>query len=252
MVVPVDGGPAPGRGREVVVAEAELDGGGQGGVVHVLRVTLTVRVAVDPGGDPGRGQDLHRADGVVEEPVAVEEPGIGVADQCGAVAPVQRDAEDPGAGDAVGAEPAAVRAAVVALDPPDGGEQLPVEVAAGVGLVDHDGRPLVRREGDGRDVGHGGRGDRPVGQGRPLGEAHDGTQPEADRGVGPELPVGDVGVGQVHRHLGDPGPGRGAVAASRLDGPGCRQQQEGHDGRRRPSCPAHLELHRVVSPVAAV
>ena len=52
MVVAVDRGLLPGAGREVLVAGAEVDRGGERGVVDVLRVPLSVAVTVPQGASP--------------------------------------------------------------------------------------------------------------------------------------------------------------------------------------------------------
>src|SRR5207344_1146810 len=98
VVVAVDRTLLAGPGREVLVAGAEVDGRGEAGVVDVLRVALAVAVAVHADDRPGRGDELHRADGAVVGLVAVVLPGVGVADDRGAVGPVQRDAVDAGGG----------------------------------------------------------------------------------------------------------------------------------------------------------
>ena len=56
----------PGAGRQVVVAAAEVDRRGEAGVVDVLGVAPPVAVGVHADDGPGRGDELHRADGAVE------------------------------------------------------------------------------------------------------------------------------------------------------------------------------------------
>ena len=136
VVVAEDRGALAGVAGEVVVAGAEVDGGGEGGVVDVLRVALAVVVGVDADDRPGGGDELHRADGAVPLRVGVVLAGVGVADDGGVVAAVERDAEDARGGEALVVEGVAVGAAVVGLDAADRGDQLPGEVAGLVGGVD--------------------------------------------------------------------------------------------------------------------
>ena len=70
--------------------------------------------------------------------------------------PVERDAVDAGPGHAVGGQHVAAVAAVVGLDPADGRDERPLDVAGLVGLVDDLRGALVGRESRGRDaVGRG-------------------------------------------------------------------------------------------------
>src|SRR5262245_63157245 len=55
VVVGVHRGLHAGRGGEVVVADAEVGGGGQGGVVDVVGVAHAVAVAVEADDGPGGG-----------------------------------------------------------------------------------------------------------------------------------------------------------------------------------------------------
>ncbi len=96
VVVAEDRGALSGGGGEVVVAGAEVDGGGERGVVDVLRVALAVAVGVDPDHGPRGGDELHGSDGVVVDGVVVELAGVGVADDGGVVPAVEGDAVDEG------------------------------------------------------------------------------------------------------------------------------------------------------------
>ncbi len=124
VVVAVDRRTLAGRGREVVLAGAEVDRRGQGRVVDVLRVALAVAVGVHAHDRPGRGDELHRTDRAVPHGVAVELTGVGVGDGLGLAGAVEGDAEDAGTGDALVVEGVAAVAAVVGLDPADRRDQL--------------------------------------------------------------------------------------------------------------------------------
>src|SRR5690606_34908721 len=102
------------------------------------------------------GDELHRADSAVPDRVVVVLTGVGVGDLGGVVGAVERDAVDAGAAVALVVEDVAGVATVVGLDPADRGQQLPGQVAAGVGGV-HDLRAaLVGGEGGRRDAVGGG------------------------------------------------------------------------------------------------
>ena len=199
VVVAEDRRAPAGVGGEVVVAGAEVDRGRERGVVDVLGVALAVAVGVDADDRPGRGDELHRADGAVEAVVTVEQAGVGVVDAGGAAAAVERDAVDGRAGQAVAVEVAAVDAAVVGLDPPDRRDQLPGQVAGGVGGVDDDLGALVGRQGGARDAVDGGVADGVVeiatDAGRELGAGRQAGR-RLDRLVGDGAAVGQRAVGR--------------------------------------------------------
>ncbi|CAB4721389.1 unannotated protein [freshwater metagenome] len=233
VVVAVDRSLLAGGRREVVGARAEVDGAGQGRVVDILRVALAVAVGVDAHDGPGRGDELHRADRPVEHLVAVELTGVGVGDQTGARLAVEGQTVDAGRGDAVRVEHVAAEAAVVGLDASDGRDQLPRQVARGVGGVDDRLGALVGSERPGRDGRAGGGGD-------------DGGD------VGAEQSAGDAGgelvgrrdrrrlLDRLGRHRravaergrrgrlgrGDRGPG---ARRHETGGPGCREQAQRHE-----------------------
>ena len=247
MVVAEDRRALPGVGAEVVGAGAEVDRGAERRVVDVLRVAPAVVVGVDPDDRPGRRDELHRADRAVEARVAVVLPGVGVADQRRAVRAVEHGAEDAGLGDALVGQHVAAGAAVVGLDPPDRGDQLPGQVAGAVGGVDDRRRPLVGRERD--------RGDAAGGGGR-----HDARDVAADAG-------GEgAGGGQAGRGADGlaPGPGcrRAASRSRRRDGvgagggeargPGHGEQGQREQGGRLLRASEPRDRHRPVPPRGAV
>ena len=115
------------------MAGAEVDRGCRSRVGHVLRVLDSVTVGIDACYTPGAGNELHRAHGPVVGGVAVQQPPVGVEDAGGPVRTIQRDADDARPGHASRIQLVTAEAGMVALDPPDGSEQCPVDVAAGVG-----------------------------------------------------------------------------------------------------------------------
>ncbi len=204
VVVAVDAGPLSLLGGQVVVARAEVDRGRQRRVVDVLGVAPAVVVAVHADDRPGRGDELHGPHGPVVRPVRVVLAGVGVGDALGVVLAVEGDAVDPGLRDAVVVEDVAAEAAVVGLDPADGGDQLPAEVAGLVGGVDDRLGALVGRQGGRGDAAAGGGVDD---LGRPAaGHAgrHDARDRHARRGLdGLGRDRGPVGQGAGPLVTGD-------------------------------------------------
>ena len=147
MVVAQHGAVGRTRLSQVGTARAEQHARAGDGVGQALRVGDAVTVAVAAGHRPRRRDELHRADGAVEDGVAVEGPAVGVGDAGGAARAVERDADDARAGDAARVEDVATEACVVALDPTDGAEQGPVDAAPGLDAAEHAGRALVGRDG---------------------------------------------------------------------------------------------------------
>ena len=72
-----------GLGGQIGGAGAQVDRGGERGVVDVLRVAAPVAVGVDPDVGPGRRDELHRPDGTVVDEVAVVGAAVGVEDARG-------------------------------------------------------------------------------------------------------------------------------------------------------------------------
>src|SRR5205814_1008876 len=79
-VVGQHGTPPATGGGQVPAAGTQVLGGGEGGVVEVVRVGDPVLVGVDLVVLPGARDELHRTDRVVVGPVAVVPAGIGVQD----------------------------------------------------------------------------------------------------------------------------------------------------------------------------
>ena len=96
-----------------------------------------VTVTVARHGVPGLGQELHLAHGPVPDLVAVEHAVVAVRDRGEGAGTVELGSADLRAGDAVGAELGTAEPTVVGLDPTDGGEQRPGDVAARVGDGHH-------------------------------------------------------------------------------------------------------------------
>jgi hypothetical protein len=71
MVIPEHGRLQLGRIRQIGIAGAKVDSGGDGGVVDVIRVRHAVTVAIDAIAVPGGGDELHRAHRTVPHGVAV-------------------------------------------------------------------------------------------------------------------------------------------------------------------------------------
>ncbi len=206
MVVALHRGTGALVGGEVVGAGAEVDARCGGGVVDVLRVLLAVVVGVDADVLPRAGDELHRADRTVPDGVLVELAVVGVGDLGDALA-VERDAVDAGLCEAVGAQCVAVAATVVGLDATDGGDEVPRELAAGVGLGEQGlGASVGVQRGRG-DAVRGERGDGAVGPGARVdaaGRVLDGGRlleggpgdVGDDVGVGPTGRDGQAGVGE--------------------------------------------------------
>ena len=245
MVVAVDRLLLAGGGREVVAAGAEVDRGGQGGVVDVLGVALGVAVGVHADDRPGRGDELHGADRAVPAGVVVELAAVGVGDRGGALGAVERQAEDAGGGDALVVEYRAAEAAVVGLHTADRGDQLPGKVAGLVGGVDDGLGALVGGERGGGDAGGRGGGDD---LGGVLVADAGGQGAGGDRGGGLDGLRGHRGaVGQRS--------GRDLVGAGRdrahggcrdqARGPCRRHEREGHQGRAPLPASGSVSCHRV-------
>ena len=227
VVVAEDRGPPARVGGEVVVTGAEVDRGRQGRVVDVLRVALGVAVGVDAHDGPRGGDELHRADRAVELGVVVEQAGVGVADARGALGAVERQPVDGRSRQPLARQVAAVHATVVGLDPADRRDQLPGQVAGGVGGVDHGLGPLVRRQGGRRDPVDGGVADGRVGvaqhAGRELGAGRQARR-RLDGLLGNGAAVGQRAVGA---RAGGSGP---AVRGRDAHAPGGREQGQRHEG----------------------
>ena len=227
VVVAEDRGPPARVGGEVVVTGAEVDRGRQGRVVDVLRVALGVAVGVDAHDGPRGGDELHRADRAVELRVVVEQAGVGVADARGALGAVERQPVDGRSRQPLARQVAAVHPTVVGLDPADRRDQLPGQVAGGVGGVDHGLGPLVRRQGGRRDPVDGGVADGRVGvaqhAGRELGAGRQARR-RLDGLLGNGAAVGQRAVGA---RAGGSGP---AVRGRDAHAPGGREQGQRHEG----------------------
>jgi membrane-bound lytic murein transglycosylase B len=149
---------------QVPAEAAQVVAGGERGVVDVVGVLAAVVVAVAARPLPGGRDELHGADGLVVGAVAVVGTVVGVLDEGEAVA-VQLGAADRGGRRAVGGD--ASTAGLAGLHLADGGEQLPGQVAAGLGLAQRglgllvgveDGRGNARlRRARGGGAGAGGR-----------------------------------------------------------------------------------------------
>jgi hypothetical protein len=131
------------RVAEVSGAGAEVDRGCRGGVGDALRVLDSVTIGVDAHDGPRTGDELHRALGPGEAVICVERVAVGFGDSCGPVRPIQRDAENGGLVDSGRVKLAATELSMVALNPTDGSQQRPVDVAGRVGRVDQGGSPTV-------------------------------------------------------------------------------------------------------------
>ena len=153
---------------------------------------------------------------------------------CGGLRAVERDAVDAGRGQAVVGEHVAVGAAVVGLDAADRGDELPGQLAGGVGGVDDGLGALVGGQGGRGDAGGGGGGDDLRGVGRAGAES---AVVAGDRGGrldglrGQRGAVGQLGgrrgggrlaLGQGHRRSADAGHG---------GRPGDRHRGERHQRR---------------------
>src|SRR5690606_13027484 len=110
---------------QIAAGLAQVAPGGEHGVIDVLRIGDVVAVAIGSMIGPGRGQELHRADGAVPGGVAVEVAAVGVRDLAHAVATVQGNADDARVDVALGGHHSAVDRAVLGLHLPDGGESVP-------------------------------------------------------------------------------------------------------------------------------
>jgi len=147
------------RGTRQVTGRAEEVARSGRGIEDVVRVGHAVAVPVLAPVPPRAGQELHRTDRPVPRRVAVPRAAVAVRDHGRARRrPVQRDADDPAAGVAVGVDASAV--CVPGLDPPDTREEPPRQMAGGLARRQVGLRLAVRGEhGDGyagRPVGHSG------------------------------------------------------------------------------------------------
>ena len=133
------------------MTRAKVDRGGRGGVDDVLWVLDSVAGGVDAHDAPRAGEELHRALGPGEAAAPVSRVAAGVGDEGGTVQTIQRDAVNGGLVDTGRVKLAAAEASVVALDPPYGSQQRPVDVAGRVGRVDQGGGLMVALEGAQRD-----------------------------------------------------------------------------------------------------
>jgi hypothetical protein len=197
VVVGEDGAGAAGGGAHVAAGGAQVAGRRGGGVEEVERVGRAVAVGVHAVDGPGRGDELHRPDGAVEDLVTVQATAVGVGD-AGRSAAVERDADDPRQRAAVGVQRRPGEAAVIGLDPADGGKQRPVDPAVRVGPVGGCCRTPVGEQGGGGDAvrGQDGGGDGrrtvPVLADRDGQAAGDGRRHRRD-----------VQTGGEHRHDGE-------------------------------------------------
>ena len=113
------------------MAGAQIDRRRRCGVGNVLRVLEPVTVGIGAHRTPGAGKELHRAHGPVEDGVPVHQAAVAVGDSRGSVRPIQRDADDARPGHPSHVQLVAAESAMVTLDPSDGRQQSPVDVAAG-------------------------------------------------------------------------------------------------------------------------
>ncbi len=203
-----------------------------------------VAVAVDAHHRPGRGDELHRPDRTVDDRVVVELARVGVGDLGGAVAAVERDAVDAGGADALVGQRVAAVAAVVGLDAADRGDQGPVDVAGGVGGVDHLGGALVGRQRRGGDA-VGGRAGHDLPR-RAAGDAGGDLAGRGDAGRGLDRLAGDAGAVGQPAVLG--GSSRSLVVPARLAVQAPGEQRQRHECRgllpRHQSPVRHRSLSR--------
>lgn len=130
VVVAEDRAVEVGLRRQVPAVPAQVVAGGEGRVVDVVGVRLAVGVAVTTRPCPGGRDELHGPDGAVVAAVAVVLAVVGVPDEREAVA-VELRAEDRAGRGAVRVDLAA--AGLARLDLADGREELPGQVALGLG-----------------------------------------------------------------------------------------------------------------------
>lgn len=231
--------------RQVPAVAAQVVTGGESGVVDVVRVLHPVAVAVTAGPRPGGRDELHGPDGRVVGGVAVVGTVVGVLDEFEAVA-VELRAEDLGGGGAVRVDPAA--AGLARLDLADGGEQLPGQIAAGLGPLEF-GRGLLVGIEDGRGYARLGL-DRRDGGGAVGRRGARGVQRRQVRVVRRVAGRAAVTGGRVGRGL-SVGGGGSAVVVDRgprgLGGGQCRDRGRGHGGGHRSLAqpPAELRRHKV-------
>jgi hypothetical protein len=115
------------------VPGTEVDRGCRSGVGHVLWVLDSITIGVDAHDAPGAGDELHRSLGPGEAAAPVERVAAGVGDEGSTVQTIQRDAVNGGLVHTGRVQLAATKAPMVALDPSDGRQQCPVDMASRVG-----------------------------------------------------------------------------------------------------------------------
>jgi len=104
----------------------------------------------------GARDELHRTDGPVEAGACPRRTArVGVPHHTGVRPAVQPRPEDPRTGYTRAVQPVSGVLAVVGLDPPDGSQQGPEEMAGRVGKVDHDRGTLIGEQRLSRDRAHG-------------------------------------------------------------------------------------------------
>ena len=121
MVVREDGPRLPSRCAQFPTGGTEIVRGGQCGVIDAERVGDPIAVAVDRVPGPGGRDELHRPHRTVEDRVAVQAAGIGVADQRGSYS-VERNSDDLGSRCAIDVQYGAAESPVVGLDASDGSQ----------------------------------------------------------------------------------------------------------------------------------
>ena len=233
MVVGEDRRPQTRGRREVAISRAQVGSGRGRCVLDVLRVPGAVAVGVASPALPGRGDELHGADGAVPGGVTVVTTAVGVTDG-GEPTAVQDRSEHRGHRAVAAVEaPAGERSR---LDLADGGEQLHGEPAGA--RCRGDGRPV----GAPQDLRDARRADRTPRSGvwhEGLESSCEGGDPE--RGRDP-LVQGQEDVGGAGAHDQVPGgdvPVRGdrvdrgvAQTVRRVEGRRGRQGGPRRDGRR--------------------
>lgn len=137
------------RDREVAGVRAQMDPGGERGVEDVVGVLAAVTIAVLGPGRPGGRDELHGAHRTVVAGVPVQGAVIGVGD-VGEARAVEHGPEDRREGRAVRVDPAATR--VPRLHLAEGGQELPGQMTAGLGVPQPGFRLLVRGEDGDRDA----------------------------------------------------------------------------------------------------
>ena len=247
VVVAEDRAVEIGLRRQVPAVPAQVVAGGEGRVVDVVGVRLAVAAAVAARPRPGGRDELHGPDGAVVAAVAVVRAVVGVFDEREAVA-VELRAEDGAGRGAVRVDPAA--AGLTGLDLADGREELPGQVAAGLGRAQRRLGLLVGVE-DGRGYAGLRLTDRDRrAYGRRLRRARTGVRAVQRRKVRVVRRVaGRAAAGRrLGRWLGVTG-GLSALVVDRRPGSlgrgQSRDRERGHSGGRRPLTepPADVRRH---------